>query len=108
MNGTVLDLVSDTVNNKLYAGGSFTFSGSEFTPYISVWDGTKWAGLGTGMNGPVHALCMYKGNLYAGGITTSPYVQIPNGRYPATAGAFSETYNGGSDEGYCKEAVCEW
>lgn len=39
------------------------------------------------------------GNLYAGGITTSPYVQIPNGRYPATAGAFSETYNGGSDEG---------
>ena len=79
MNGTVLDLVSDTVNNKLYAGGSFTFSGSEFTPYISVWDGTKWAGLGTGMNGPVHALCMYKGNLYAGGrFTTAGGVNAKN------------------------------
>ena len=38
------------------------------------------------------------GNMYAGGITTSPYQQIPGGKFPATAGAFSETYNGGVDE----------
>ena len=38
------------------------------------------------------------GNLYAGGITTGPYMQIPNGKYPTTTGAFSETYNGGMDD----------
>lgn len=36
------------------------------------------------------------GNLYAGGITTSPTMAFdPNGRYPATTGAFDVTYNGG-------------
>lgn len=40
-----------------------------------------------------------QGNMYAGGITTSPYMQIPNGRYPATPGAWNQTYNGGNDEG---------
>lgn len=39
-----------------------------------------------------------KGNFYAGGITTGPYIQIPNGKYPTTTGAFSETYNGGMDD----------
>jgi len=38
-----------------------------------------------------------QGNMYAGGITTGPYFQIPNGKYPATPGAFDQTYNGGSD-----------
>ncbi len=37
-----------------------------------------------------------QGNLYAGGITTSAYSQIPNGKYPTTAGAFDQTYNGGT------------
>lgn len=35
------------------------------------------------------------GNLYAGGIATGPSFQIPNGKYPVTAGAFDVTYNGG-------------
>ena len=34
------------------------------------------------------------GNLYAGGIATSP-TTFANGRYPATPGAFSVTFNGG-------------
>jgi gliding motility-associated-like protein len=38
-----------------------------------------------------------QGNMYAGGITTGPYLQIPDGKYPATPGAFDQTYNGGSD-----------
>ncbi|MCB9250910.1 MAG: gliding motility-associated C-terminal domain-containing protein [Flavobacteriales bacterium] len=37
------------------------------------------------------------GNLYAGGITTDAYAQIPNGKYPTTIGAFDQTYNGGED-----------
>lgn len=38
------------------------------------------------------------GNLYAGGIATSPYMEIPalrNGRYPATAGAYQADFGGG-------------
>lgn len=41
-----------------------------------------------------------EGHLYAGGITTSPDMSFdPNGRYPATTGAFSTTYSGGSGDG---------
>jgi hypothetical protein len=37
------------------------------------------------------------GNLYAGGITTEAYAQIPDGKYPTTPGAFDQTYNGGTE-----------
>lgn len=38
----------------------------------------------------------YWGNMYAGGITTGPDMSFdPNGRYPATNGAFSVSYSGG-------------
>lgn len=67
MNGTILDLCADTSNSKLYAGGSFTFAGNTFSPFIASWNGSAWESLSTGMNGPVYALCMYNGNLYAGG-----------------------------------------
>ncbi len=40
-----------------------------------------------------------QGNLYAGGIT-SWATTIPNGRYPATPGAFSTTFNGGLEDIY--------
>jgi gliding motility-associated-like protein len=36
-------------------------------------------------------------HLYSGGIATGPTLFI-NGRYPASPGAFDETYNGGNDE----------
>ena len=39
-----------------------------------------------------------QGNLYAGGITTEAYAEIPNGKYPTTPGAFMQTYNGGRDD----------
>ncbi|MBR9860370.1 gliding motility-associated C-terminal domain-containing protein [bacterium] len=38
------------------------------------------------------------GNLYSGGIATSPSAIIPNGRYPTTTGAFDQTFNGGVGE----------
>lgn len=47
------------------------------------------------------------GNLYAGGITTSPYTQIPDGHYPTTPGAFSQTYNGGIDLGFPYHFPCD-
>jgi hypothetical protein len=36
------------------------------------------------------------GNLYSGGIVTSPYNEFPNGRFPTTPGAYDLTFNGGS------------
>lgn len=36
--------------------------------------------------------------MYAGGITTEAYAEIPNGKYPTTPGAFMQTYNGGRDD----------
>src|SRR5690606_19755905 len=35
-----------------------------------------------------------KGNLYAGGNVTLPYAILPNGRYPATPGAFQVNFAG--------------
>ena len=45
------------------------------------------------------------GNLYAGGIATSP-VRFNSGRYPATPGAFQVTYNGG-DENNLTSLPCD-
>lgn len=39
-----------------------------------------------------------QGHLYAGGIATSPYPEIPGGSYPATPGAFQLTFIGGVSE----------
>jgi trimeric autotransporter adhesin len=53
---------------KVYAAGAFTFAGAAAASNIAVWNGTAWAGLGSGTNGTVYALAMDgQGNLYAGG-----------------------------------------
>lgn len=48
-----------------------------------------------------------EGNAYAGGISTSP-TTIPNGRYPATAGAFDMTFNGGSSFFPCDITISKY
>lgn len=35
------------------------------------------------------------GTMYSGGVVTGPYASVPDGRFPATAGAFQITYAGG-------------
>ena len=41
----------------------------------------------------------HDGNFYAAGIVTGPFASFnPNGRYPATVGAFMQTYNGGTTQ----------
>ncbi|MBX3374810.1 MAG: hypothetical protein KF817_13345 [Phycisphaeraceae bacterium] len=61
----------------LYAGGIFGTAGGTSTNFVARWDGTTWSALGTGLNGPVHALAFFddgSGNgpaLYAGGHFTS-------------------------------------
>ena len=37
------------------------------TPGVARWDGTAWQPLGGGINGDVYALCVWGGDLFAGG-----------------------------------------
>jgi hypothetical protein len=49
---------------QLFAGGSFTSPASR----IARWDGVNWSALGSGVSGGgVNALCVFDGQLYAGG-----------------------------------------
>ncbi|HAX49142.1 MAG TPA: hypothetical protein DCX92_09170, partial [Bacteroidetes bacterium] len=47
--------------------GWFTSIGDSIISYVASWDGNQWSAMNTGMNGPVYALCEYRGELYAAG-----------------------------------------
>jgi hypothetical protein len=73
LTGRAWSLLSDTVNNILYAGGDFSSVdyGNVVANSIAKWDGENWSAVGSGLNANVHALCMYRGQLYAGGSFTT-------------------------------------
>jgi hypothetical protein len=56
---------------KLYVGGTFTHAGAILANSIAAWDGNHWSSLGTGVDGPVSAICYYTdgvdGVLYVAG-----------------------------------------
>jgi hypothetical protein len=56
-----------TFNGDLYAGGSFTKSGTTKVNYIAKWNGSAWSSVASGMNGNVRALTTFNGELIAGG-----------------------------------------
>ncbi len=66
-------------NNQLYAGGTFTASGSGGAAVtcnrVARWTGSAWTSLGTGTNnglsGTVNALTAYNGELYVAGLFAS-------------------------------------
>ncbi len=53
--------------NNLYVGGSFTHAGGIAAANIAQWNGTRWSGLGSGINGPLLALAAAGKYLYVGG-----------------------------------------
>lgn len=65
-------LTYDTLNNILYAGGSFNQLGLGGTSmnYISRWDGLSWNPMGLGANGYIFSSVMFNGNLIVGGSFT--------------------------------------
>lgn len=70
--------LSNTVNNlafvgsDLYAGGSFTVSGSAPVRRLAKWTGSTWAEVGGGItNGTVSALASQGSKLYLGGSFTA-------------------------------------
>jgi len=55
-----LSVFDDGGGPALYAGGSFSGAGGiSDTANIAKWNGTTWAGLGTGVNGPVRAFAVF-------------------------------------------------
>jgi hypothetical protein len=67
LNYIVRALYVDTITNELYAGGSFTYSGSGSTQlsFIAKWDGTSWLPMGNGLGTAVRSITKYKGQIYA-------------------------------------------
>lgn len=51
----------------IYAGGSFTNSGSTAMRNLAKWDGTNWSSVGLGVNGTVRALAVQHDDLFVGG-----------------------------------------
>lgn len=66
-------------NGMLYAGGSFTNSGSLFVTNLAVWNGSSWSQVGGGINGEVFALNLNGGNLIAGGLFSQAGTTSANG-----------------------------
>ncbi len=75
--GTVsaLAVFDDGGGPALYVGGSFTAAGGIAANHIAKWDGTTWSALsgpgGNGLDGTVHALAAFDGELYVGGSFTT-------------------------------------
>ena len=59
-------------NGDLIAAGRFQFAGGQPANNIARWDGTSWHPMGLGTNNEVFALCVYQGELIAGGNFSQP------------------------------------
>jgi hypothetical protein len=68
LNDTVVVFAVDSLQNKLYAGGTFTLTGlGQPAKHIAEWNGTNWQEVGGGTNGYVQSLFAKDSNLYVGG-----------------------------------------
>lgn len=65
VNATVV--YDDGTGPAVYVGGHFTVAGEVIANKIARWDGTNWSPVSSGMDGSVHALTVYNGELIAGG-----------------------------------------
>jgi len=63
------DTVSALVvtGSTLYVAGGFSAAGGHAVTNVARWSGLDWSPLGSGLNGPVHALCQFGNELVAGG-----------------------------------------
>ena len=70
---TILDLIAhDDGSPLLLVGGEFTginlgLGGVVRTANVAAWDGLEWSPVGAGLDGPVSAVAVFNGKLFAGG-----------------------------------------
>ncbi|MBI5219128.1 MAG: T9SS type A sorting domain-containing protein [Bacteroidia bacterium] len=71
LNSRVTDIISDTVNNCIYACGDFGYAGGGVhVNHLARWDGQQWHSVGYNeltYNNAIVALVLYRGKLYCGG-----------------------------------------
>lgn len=58
-------------NGRLIASGQITPALDSLGTWITAWDGSTWAPLGSGLNDYARAMCVYDDNLMAGGRFTT-------------------------------------
>ena len=71
INDHVYALAVNGNGSAVYAGGNFTWSGTNPVSRIAKWDGSKWTSMGTGLKGDVTALAVNGSIVYAGGSFTN-------------------------------------
>lgn len=69
---------NDGTGPALIAGGDFVTAGWQASPGIARWDGVSWTPLGTGLDGPVRALAVFRGELIATGDFTRAGSRVVN------------------------------
>jgi hypothetical protein len=77
------------LDGKLYVGGRFDKADRRVVNNLAVWDGTKWSGIGKGVDGPVKALCAM-------------------GRDLVVAGDFSYVGKGSDEPGIEANRIARW
>ena len=78
-------------NNELYVGGSFVYIGGVYASHIAKWDGYKWCGLGSYINGPVNNMFVYNNELVISGDFNSIDGVYFNSIAKWTGGNYSDT-----------------
>lgn len=96
-----LGVLTNTVNalgfvgNELYAGGSFTLSGTTPVRRLAKWTGSAWTEVGVIDNGSVNTLGALGSTLYVGGSFTSITGNTNLGRLVKWTGSQWETLGSG-------------
>lgn len=87
-------------DGTLFAGGSFTQTGSTAMTYVSKWNGVSWTALGSSLNNAVWSIAaLQNGNmLFGGAFTTAGGLALPDpiAQWNGTAWTYGE-HNSTSD-----------
>lgn len=69
--GSINTILEDAEGN-IFAGGNFSSIGGVSANNVAMWNGTTWAAIGSGTNGPVDALALSRdGGVFIGGTYTT-------------------------------------
>lgn len=67
MDNNVTVVYVDDNTGDMYVGGEFTTANAVSSFHVAKWNGSTFEAFGVGLNGIVHDLIVYNGDLYAGG-----------------------------------------